>query len=623
MDCSTAVPAVLEGDEAVVAGAPSTTSAVPLGAFSNENLLKMDCHDGFSMVSAIKKKITQHVPKPSEDAPLLPGLVRIGKAPRSSFVFMSFATEADREAAAEKLQQIVHRGKKWVRVPVTDFDLNVTHGGGSVQKRKRDGAGEQQQQQQQGHDHGASGRGGKKGENSSSVAPWSHLPYDEQIRKKTAHCEAILDSICGNQKVHKKDFSYLKFFDGVHRSEATAQYRNHVNFSCGYDAFGEPVIGFNDGALVDGVVSVMPASSDAILATTHKIAQFYANAIQGFAGARFPLLKMMDKRRADGAGFWRRVQVRHSVDAEVMIDLEIDVKSVSEAVLRDVLGALVADIASEECNTAARAVVGDGRPWRLVSLQYHSGHGTSQQADGPRVVVFGAATLCETVCGRRFDLSPTAFFQVNTRGMERMMDLVAACANLTPNTILLDLCCGTGTIGLCLADRVKKIIGIEMVADAIENAKVNAAANGVTNVEYHAAKLEDVLTDVLRRLADTHVGPDPLHVVGILDPPRSGLHPSVVRTLRTIGFIEELVYISCDQRALVTDADGFTKDETNKFRGEKFNVVKAFGVDLFPHTHHVEMVAVFKRGKALAEHKERDRVAAAAAATAVAADVEQ
>jgi tRNA (uracil-5-)-methyltransferase len=179
----------------------------------------------------------------------------------------------------------------------------------------------------------------------------------------------------------------------------------------------------------------------------------------------------------------------------------------------------------------------------------------------------------------RFRISPSAFFQINTPATELLYSKVRDWCSLDtielpkqvlkeenqgdieeakhdqsepnsePGVVLLDLCCGTGTIGLTMASKVKKVVGVEMVAAAIEDAKFNAQANNVENVIYIAAKVEDAIKEVFAK----HVSPGDA-VVAVLDPPRTGVSNSVIQAIRACNGIDRVIYISCDFSQAVGNA---------------------------------------------------------------------
>ncbi len=128
---------------------------------------------------------------------------------------------------------------------------------------------------------------------------------------------------------------------------------------------------------------------------------------------------------------------------------------------------------------------------------------------------------------------------------------------------MLDLCCGTGTIGLSLAHVVQKVIGIELIEDAIKDAHFNAKENGIENVEYIAAKVEQALPAALQSIKN-------LPSVAVVDPPRAGLHPDVIRYIRKTLAIEYLVYVSCHKSGLLSNSTGLCRSESKSTQGAPF-----------------------------------------------------
>ncbi len=193
-------------------------------------------------------------------------------------------------------------------------------------------------------------------------------------------------------------------------------------------------------------------------------------------------------------------------------------------------------------------------------------------------VVYGEGYITDLLCGLRFKLSPRAFFQVNPVQTEKLYTLARDALSLTGEETLLDLYCGTGTIGLSMADKVKTLIGVEIVAPAIENAKQNAADNGITNARFICA---DAAT-AAKQLAREGVRPDAV----VIDPPRKGCDEALLDTIATMA-PQKLVYVSCDPATLARDLARLAD------RGYEAEWVTP--VDLFPGTQHCEAVAKLQR----------------------------
>lgn len=196
------------------------------------------------------------------------------------------------------------------------------------------------------------------------------------------------------------------------------------------------------------------------------------------------------------------------------------------------------------------------------------------------LTVFGSETVNARLCGLDFKLSPRAFFQVNTCQAERLYSLAGEFADLNGNETLLDLYCGTGTIGLSLAGKVKKLIGVEVIPEAVENARENARINGIENAEFICADAREAA----QKLKEDNIKPD----VIILDPPRKGCEESLIKTVFEMS-PKRIVYVSCDPATLARDLKLF--DEL----GYKSDFVQP--VDMFPRTTHVETVCLLSKTK--------------------------
>lgn len=195
-------------------------------------------------------------------------------------------------------------------------------------------------------------------------------------------------------------------------------------------------------------------------------------------------------------------------------------------------------------------------------------------------VLWGKGELLDKLCGKTFAIGPHAFYQVNHDQCERLYALAGDFAGLTGDQVLMDLYCGVGTIGLTLADRCRRLIGVEVVPQAVENARENARRNGIENAEFLCADAAGAAT----QLASQGVRPD----VAIVDPPRKGCAPEVFAAIDKMG-IQRLVYVSCDPATLARDLALLAT--------MGYTARRACGVDLFPRTPHVETVVQLVRKK--------------------------
>jgi 23S rRNA (uracil1939-C5)-methyltransferase len=187
-----------------------------------------------------------------------------------------------------------------------------------------------------------------------------------------------------------------------------------------------------------------------------------------------------------------------------------------------------------------------------------------------RRVLYGSGVIRDRIGRHIFSISPDAFFQTNTRQAEHLYDTVREFAGLTGKERLLDLYCGAGTIGISLADRALSVTGVEMVEDAVVDARRNAETNGIGNISFIAGAVESVLDE---RMGDFEVA--------VCDPPRVGIHPKALSVLAMLR-IPHLVYVSCNIKALPRDLD------TLALAGYRLNAVRV--LDMAPHTPHIETV---------------------------------
>ncbi len=192
------------------------------------------------------------------------------------------------------------------------------------------------------------------------------------------------------------------------------------------------------------------------------------------------------------------------------------------------------------------------------------------------IILYGEGKITGEILGLKFVISPHSFFQINTMQTEKLYQKAKELLNLTGTETVMDLYCGIGSIGLTMADKVKRLIGVECVPQAIENAIENAKANGVTNAEFIVGLSEEVFP----RLMERDIMPDAV----IIDPPRKGCDEQLLATLKTYK-PKKIVYISCNPATLARDL---------KILSEKYEVGTIFPYDLFPHTRHVEAVVLLQ-----------------------------
>ena len=257
---------------------------------------------------------------------------------------------------------------------------------------------------------------------------------------------------------------------------------------------------------------------------------------------------------ASGRGLLRHLVVRVNRQGEAMATLVINGKTLPHS------GELAELLA----------------PLGLVSLYVNENPQRTNVIFGSRFhLLYGKKTLTDTLCGLTFDLSPASFFQVNPFQTETLYGKAVEFAALRDTDTLCDVYCGAGTITLTMARRCRQAVGIEIVPSAVENARRNAARNGIPNTVFHEGKAEDLLPRMVR----DGLRPN----VIVVDPPRKGLDPSVIDAIAEAE-PDRLVYISCNPATQARDA---------ALLNEKGVVLQQIQpVDMFPWTSHVETVCL-------------------------------
>jgi 23S rRNA (uracil1939-C5)-methyltransferase len=193
------------------------------------------------------------------------------------------------------------------------------------------------------------------------------------------------------------------------------------------------------------------------------------------------------------------------------------------------------------------------------------------------ILYYGVPHIEEMLGNVRFKIGPKSFFQTNPKQAARLFDVVVDFAELKGTENVYDLYTGLGSIALYMADKCKQVVGVEEIPSAIQDAKENAALNGIKNAIFYAGDVKNIVT---AEFAEKHGAPD----VVITDPPRIGMHEKLVQTLLDLA-APRIVYVSCNPATQARDL---------QLLAEKYRVVKVRAVDMFPHTHHIENVALLE-----------------------------
>ena len=312
--------------------------------------------------------------------------------------------------------------------------------------------------------------------------------------------------------------------------------------------------------------------------------------------------------KLEKTGFWRQLLVRQVFNPASTAE---EGGTAAEAAVGGVTCGTGARVTPLLLVFMARTVdadpaVASAEKTRLVEALSAPQHGPTldlsiafQPCDGPGEAIAaehlewlrGPPYVEETLLGLRYRVSAAAFFQVNTPGAEQLCTLLRRLCDCGPDTVLLDVCCGTGTIGLSLASSVKRVIGIEICVPAVLDARANAQRNGVDNATFIASKAEEATRKLLESLTDAEKS----SLVAIVDPPRAGLHADVCKALRACLPLKRLIFVACHAPSFVSNAVPLCRPPSTSFQGQPFVPKQAYALDLFPHTPHCELIVLLER----------------------------
>ena len=368
-----------------------------------------------------------------------------------------------------------------------------------------------------------------------------HMTYQEELRLKLTRVNDAIRRLAG------LDFTITEILGA--EDAGICRYRNKAIFAVGQDAEGKAFTGF------------FRERSHEIVSAPHCLIQaepavLCATALREFMDETG--LSAYDEK--SGKGLLRHIFVRTSHKYP---------QAVACIVATGGLGAQTArlvEVLRERCPVLTGVVlcINKARGNTVLMGDFHT--------------LWGSEVIEDELCGLRFHISPLSFYQINPLQTEKLYTRALEYASPDGAGTVLDLYCGTGTISLCLARGAKFVYGAEIVEAAVENARLNAAANGIENVEF----LLGDAGEAAKRLAETGVKPDTV----VVDPPRKGLSPELIDTVGVM-LPARVVYVSCDPATCARDL--------KRFAGYGYRPVKATAVDMFPRTAHVECVVLMSR----------------------------
>lgn len=385
---------------------------------------------------------------------------------------------------------------------------------------------------------------------------WQCLSYEEQIKYKQ---KQVFDNLTRIGKVE------LPEFRPILGSEKTRFYRNKLEFTFSNKRWltEEEVKQDVKYDQMNAVGFHIPGAFDKVLAIDKcwlqdDISNQIRNAVRDYAYAHnFPFFDLRTQE-----GLLRNIMIRTSSTGELMV----------------VLQCKVTDDEGRRKMEEILQFMADSFP-QITSLMYVINNKCNDTIGDLDVEVFkGNDHIFEEMEGLRFKVGPKSFYQTNSEQAYNLYKVAREFAGLTGNELVYDLYTGTGTIANFVARQARKVVGIEYVPEAIEDAKVNSALNGIDNTLFYAGDMKDILTNDF--IAE-HGRPD----VIITDPPRAGMHNDVIDVILAAE-PKRIVYVSCNPATQARDL---------QLLDGKYKVTAVQPVDMFPHTHHVENVVQLER----------------------------
>lgn len=371
---------------------------------------------------------------------------------------------------------------------------------------------------------------------------YQNLPYEEQLAMKESQIKKMMDEAVNGKYV----------WEGVKPSPVKQAYRNKMEFSFGDEYKDGPIaLGMHKRGSFHDIVNVTDCQIvdedyrkilDCTLETARESGLLYYH-------------------RMRHTGYFRHLLVRKAVKTEEIL---VDLVTTTETDAQAFLDTWVKKLLELEL---------DGKMAGILHTKNDSVADVVK--DEGTEVLYGQDYFYEELLGLKFKITPFSFFQTNSLGAEVLYETAREYIGDINEKVIFDLYSGTGTIAQILAPVAKKVVGVEIVEEAVEAAKENAALNGLDNCTFWAG-------DVLKVIDELGEVPDLI----MLDPPRDGVNPKALMKILNFG-VDRLVYIACKPTSLARDLE--------MIQGRGYKVEKISCVDLFPNTYHVETVAVMSR----------------------------
>ena len=382
---------------------------------------------------------------------------------------------------------------------------------------------------------------------------WQNLPYEEQLKQKRQQVEDQL------VRIGHLDIPEVMPCLG---SEHTREYRNKLEFTfadkrwltyeevaSGADIAAEPAVGFHIPGCFDKVLDIEKCHLQVDLSNKIRLAAKHFCIENGYS---------FHNARAH-EGLMRTMVVRTASTGEVMVIVVFNENDTER------INALMSHLQSSFPE--------------ITSLIYMINEKWNDSLGDREPICFaGKDHIIEEMEGLKFKVGPKSFYQTNSEQAYELYKVTREFADLKEDDILYDLYTGTGTIANFCARRAKKVVGVEYVPEAIEDAKINSAINNIDNTTFYAGDMKDVLSD---SFVARNGQPD----VIILDPPRAGVDEKVLEVIKRAA-PERMVYVSCNPSTQARDL---------AILSDMYEILAVQPVDMFPHTHHVENVVKLRK----------------------------
>lgn len=385
---------------------------------------------------------------------------------------------------------------------------------------------------------------------------WQHVTYEAQLKAKQKHVFDAMTRIGGFKNIEIKSIiGAAEFFFYRNKMEYTFSDQRWIpNNETHSDKSRNFALGLHISGRYDKILDIDACYLQSEL--SNKILNLIKKTAQSSGIDPYNL--------KNHTGFLRNLTIRQSANTD------------------DVMVILTTTFHDSELMKVFASNLKSGTPEVKSFINVvHSGKGPVPKGEG-EFIIFGQPVLTEKLLGVSFIIHPFSFFQTNSKQAERLFETAFSVADLTTDDVLYDLYCGPGTIGLIAAQKVKKVVGIELIPEAIENAKENAKINAVTNADFFTGDVRANLESI-KSWRDLYGKPS----IVVVDPPRAGLHEDVALTIPKFG-AERILYISCNPMTQARDLKIITENSD-------YRITHCQPVDMFPHTYHIENIVLLER----------------------------